>query len=91
MIHQRGVPGRMEAWRKGWDHRVQAEMKNSPTHVTDLCLQSRFEYNPQGAPLSVARLTEAFWRQKNSRAGRELFTQLAYILLFFYKRQKYMC
>ena len=49
MIHQLGVPGRMEAWRKVWDHRVQAEMKDSPTHATDLCLQNRFKYNPQGA------------------------------------------
>lgn len=91
VIHQLGVPGRMEAWRKVWDHQVQAEVKDSLTHATDLCPQDRFEHNPQGALLSVARLTEALRRQKNSRAGRELFTQLAYILLFFYKRQKYMC
>ena len=80
VIHQLGVPGRMEAWRKVWGHQVQAEMKDSLTHATDLCPQDRFEHNPQGALFSVARLTEALRHQKSRQ--RAIYTIGIHFIVF---------
>ena len=89
VIHQLGVPGRMEAWRKVWEHRVQAEMKDSPTHATDLCLQNRFKYNPQGAlwPDSL----KLFGARKTAEQAESYLHNWHTFYCFFYKRQKYMC